>query len=91
MGPPTEATQHETVQTLLCPSSGDWDREKIKQLLPEHEKTILEIRPSKLGAQDRYIWLLTKTGEYSAKSGYHATSIEDLPLAPGPGNVQAFD
>lgn len=66
MGPPTAQTQFWTVSDLLCPVSHSWNREKILQLFPELERDILALLPSKLGAQDRYVWLHTKTGEYSA-------------------------
>ncbi|KAG7599443.1 Reverse transcriptase zinc-binding domain [Arabidopsis suecica] len=54
------------------------DRGKIQNLLPEYEKEILEIRVSKLGASDSYAWLPSKTGVYSAKSGYYE-SIKEEP------------
>ncbi|CAL9224796.1 unnamed protein product [Arabidopsis halleri] len=86
MGPAPAHSQTATVASLLCPLSHEWIREKVHQLLPAYEKEILEIRPSKFGAQDQYIWLLTKTGEYSAKSGYQAATMEDkdpsLSLSP---------
>ncbi|CAL9222593.1 unnamed protein product, partial [Arabidopsis halleri] len=34
----------------------------------------------RMGAPDRYVWLLTKTGEYSAKSGYQAASMEAVKV-----------
>ncbi|CAL9236281.1 unnamed protein product, partial [Arabidopsis halleri] len=41
-----------------------------------------QAQPSKLGARDRYVWLLTKSGEYSAKTGYHAaTSMRNQPIS----------
>ncbi|XP_010412434.1 PREDICTED: uncharacterized protein LOC104698724 [Camelina sativa] len=53
----------------------NWNLEEVKHILLEAEKEILSIRPSKFGATDRYMWLLTKSGEYTAKSGYQAASM----------------
>jgi len=87
MGPPTEQSQQMKVEDLISPISKTWDRMKISQILPQYEQQILELRPSRFGAKDRYVWLLTKSGEYSAKSGYHAassskTSLPHLPSSP---------
>ncbi|KAG7547788.1 Ribonuclease H domain [Arabidopsis suecica] len=76
MGPPPAKSQQWTVDYLICPLTKAWDREKIKLLLPAYEEQILAIRPSKKETEDRLSWLLTKNGEYSAKSGYLATTLE---------------
>ena len=55
MGPPTYQSQNMLVPQLLCPESFNLNREKIQLLLPSYEETILEIKPSKLGARDKYI------------------------------------
>jgi len=90
MGPATQFSQELTVADLICPSSNSWIKEIIQLLLPEYEAEILEIRPSKRGAQDRYIWLLTKSGEYSAKTGYLVANLrEERPLLNPP--VVEFD
>ena len=82
MGPPTLQTHEMLVSQLLCPESFTWNREKLVQLLPAYEETILEIKPSQLGARDKYVWLASKNGEYSAKSGYQVANkkIRDLTL-----------
>ncbi|XP_023641325.1 uncharacterized protein LOC111831438 [Capsella rubella] len=77
MGPVPEKSQNLKVSELICPISKEWDKAKISLILPQYEQDILSLRPSKLGAEDKYIWLPTKTGEYSAKSGYHEASKED--------------
>lgn len=41
-------------------------------MLPELEDKILEIKPSKLNASDSYAWLPSKSGLYTAKSGYYS-------------------
>ncbi|CAA7019013.1 unnamed protein product [Microthlaspi erraticum] len=41
---------------------------------------IMSIRPSQRGAQDAYIWLPSKSGEYTAKTGYHISrALKDPP------------
>jgi len=87
MGPPTEISHNWTVSNLISTSTGDWDRTKIQQTLPEFENEILEIRLSRLGAKDTFAWLPAKNGSYSASSGYYesianvaALSITNLPV-----------
>ncbi|CAA7032489.1 unnamed protein product [Microthlaspi erraticum] len=46
-------------------------------------KQILAIKPSKKGATDSFIWLSTKSGVYSVKTGYHsAMALQENPLDP---------
>lgn len=78
MGPPAEQDQCMTVANLLCPISKTWNREKILRTLPQYEQEILAVRPSKMGAPDRYVWLPSISGDYSAKSGYHAAANMEL-------------
>ncbi|XP_010462909.1 PREDICTED: uncharacterized protein LOC104743540 [Camelina sativa] len=80
MGPPTKETQFDTVATLISPTTKHWDREKIRQVLSELEQTILEIKVSTKGAEDTFVWLPTKNGVYSTKSGYYE-SIKKESLA----------
>lgn len=75
MGPPTELSQHLTVANLLYPVSKSWNRDMIRKLLPAYEQDILSLRPSRTDAVDRHVWLLTKSGDYSSKSGYQAASL----------------
>lgn len=70
MGPPNHDSQNLSVADLLCPETKTWDKQKIQQFIPAYEKEVLEIIPSKRGAKDKLIWLPSKTGEYTAKSGY---------------------
>ncbi|XP_019093323.1 PREDICTED: uncharacterized protein LOC104753702 [Camelina sativa] len=70
------------VEELICPISKTWDVPKIRSILPYYEDKITILRPSELGASDQYIWLLTKSGEYSAKTGYHAATDRDKPNLP---------
>ena len=45
---------------------------RVENVLPELSSLILSIRPSVLGAQVSFIWLLHKSGDYTTKSGYYA-------------------
>ena len=91
MGPPTLQSQGMMVSQLLCPENLTWQREKIHQLLPSYEDTILELNPSKLGAQDKFVWLPSKTGEYSAKSGYHIANAQNRETTLRLCNLQGFN
>lgn len=71
MGPPTELTKNLQVSRLISPTTGEWNKEEIRAIVPNHEKQILELKPSKKGAQDKIIWQPTKEGIYTAKSGYY--------------------
>ncbi|KAG7572582.1 Reverse transcriptase domain [Arabidopsis suecica] len=79
MGPATETTKDLQVAHLMVSNTLEWDRTKIKTILPDYEKEILMIKPSKKGAVDKWVWLPTQTGEYSAKSGYFE-AIKDEPI-----------
>lgn len=70
MGPPAEQSQKLMVSHLISLDTLDWDREKIKQTLPDLEKDILEIKLSSRGATDSYAWLPSKNGIYNTKYGY---------------------
>ncbi|KAF3484713.1 hypothetical protein F2Q69_00057287 [Brassica cretica] len=89
MGPPEERCLEMTVSDLLISGSGEWDLQKIQQLLPAYEEAIQCIKPSKTGAPDRIIWLGTKTGEYSVKSGYYS-AVDDEDFLPGTLNGGGF-
>lgn len=70
MGPPTEQSLDLCVFDLLIPNERQWDRARIQLLLPECEEKILCIKSSITEILDKIVWLGTKSGEYTAKSGY---------------------
>ncbi|KAL0843027.1 hypothetical protein Bca101_016272 [Brassica carinata] len=51
---------------------GEWDLHKLQVFVPDFAEKIQFIRPSISGAPDKLVWLGTKNGEYSTKSGYYA-------------------
>lgn len=73
-GPASEAFVNLTVADLRTNRQGEWDVEKIRLFLPQYEKDILTIKPSIKNAQDKQVWLGTKSGAYSTKSGYYFAS-----------------
>ncbi|XP_010419407.1 PREDICTED: uncharacterized protein LOC104705120 [Camelina sativa] len=78
MGPPSEMSAN------LWKT---WDHEKVKALLPAYEKEILALQPSKKGARDCHLWLLTSSGIYTAKSGYLGATQkgnDPPPIDPSP-------
>ncbi|XP_056842856.1 uncharacterized protein LOC130507579 [Raphanus sativus] len=70
MGPPNESQKELTVSEFIDPVTRAWDIPKIRHVIPEYEDKIMCIYPSLTGAPDKLIWLGTKSGEYSTKSGY---------------------
>ncbi|CAA7061632.1 unnamed protein product [Microthlaspi erraticum] len=70
-GPPNLHDQTMKVSALLNDHTKEWDKVKIQETIPHYMKEILAIRPSRQGAPDSFIWLPTKSGEYSVQTGYH--------------------
>lgn len=77
MGPPNQAHLEILVSDLMLPESCEWDVLKIQRLVPDYEEKILRIKPSQTGAPDKLIWLGTKSGSYSTKSGYYFVVIRE--------------
>lgn len=70
----------------MVAGESNWDMTKIRTLLPAYETTILCLKPSLTGAPDKLVWLGTKTGEYTSKSGYFTTIVDTNggnPTEPG--------
>lgn len=69
-GPAMEIDQDLMVAGLLCRGTNEWNATKVMNLFPSIANEILSIRPSVMGAMDRYVWPPNKDGCYSAKSRY---------------------
>ncbi|CAL9234264.1 unnamed protein product, partial [Arabidopsis halleri] len=69
IGPATEESQHLLVSHLRHPITLDWNHEKIRQIIPNHEQDIKLLRPSTQGGSDKWAWLPTPSGIYTVKSG----------------------
>jgi len=72
MGPAPSSSKELLVHELFLPETVEWDMLKIFTLFPEHVDTIKMLKPSRLGAEDRRIWVLHPSGNYSTKSGYYS-------------------
>ncbi|XP_013739903.1 uncharacterized protein LOC106442805 [Brassica napus] len=71
-GPPTEASRDIFVSDLLIRGSDEWNHTMVESTLPTLAQDIYLIKPSIYMVEDTYVWLKTKTGSYSVKSGYYA-------------------
>ncbi|CAG7875415.1 unnamed protein product [Brassica rapa] len=67
MGPIKESALDLTVADLLT-SELKWNKQRIKELLPDLAVQIQCIKPSSTGAEDSFIWHQTTSGIYSTKS-----------------------
>lgn len=78
-GPLKEGDSDLYVSDLLNGGSCEWNKDMINKTLPDFAETILELKPSKTGAKDSYIWYPAKSGLYSTKSGYAAAIATQEP------------
>ncbi|XP_013739997.1 uncharacterized protein LOC106442922 [Brassica napus] len=76
-GPPNLNEQNLTVQDLLHPTKGDWNVTAIRAHLPQYEDTIRLLQPSTFNMNDVLVWLPVKSGEYTTKSGYALTKLQN--------------
>ena len=82
MGPPNIQYVDLLVSELMVPGTGEWDVAKIRRILPDYESHILLIKPSLTGNPDKQVWLGTKSGTYSTKSGYYTAINTQNASAP---------
>lgn len=76
MGPANEDSLSLTVSDLFLPNTREWDSEAIQRWIPFEEERIKLIKPSTTGAPDKLVWLKTKSGAFTTKSGYYAALEE---------------
>lgn len=57
---------------------------KIENLFPLLQGTIMAIKPSKCGGNDKRIWLNHSTGQYTAKSDYFIALEKNYPMLMEP-------
>lgn len=74
IGPVTEAALDLTVAYLLT-TDMKWNKQRIESLLPTFADKIQCLQPSVKGAEDAFIWLNSKSGAYTTRSGYFAASL----------------
>ena len=78
IGRPPERYTQSTVADLLVTGTTEWNLQEIRRICPAYEQQILSIKPSKKGAKDKMVWLGTKSGEYSTKTGYAVASLSQV-------------
>ncbi|XP_056863970.1 uncharacterized protein LOC108850387 [Raphanus sativus] len=88
-GPPTEVSRDLVVADLLTRETGEWITSMVEAIFPELAHLILLIKPSVQRLEDGFVWLKTKTGIYSVKSGYYALREETVELHISP-NILSF-
>lgn len=82
MGPPSVNSKDLLVSDLFVSDSVDWDTNKIQAILPSFSSDILALKPSRLGAADKLVWLGFQDGIYSTKSGYYLAIAESVKHSP---------
>ncbi|XP_013718786.2 uncharacterized protein LOC106422541 [Brassica napus] len=81
IGPPTLAASNLLVSDLLCKLTNTWDRDKIRQELPQYDDAILCIFTSSAPSEDQVAWVYEKYGAYSTRSGYGIGMSAVRPVA----------
>ncbi|XP_013624886.1 PREDICTED: uncharacterized protein LOC106331086 [Brassica oleracea var. oleracea] len=89
-GPSTLQDQDLLVADLLSRETREWNVAKINKTLPELAERILQIRPSRLGTHDTYIWNLKSSGEYTTKTWYMALT-QNIAEVSSPSTTNSID
>lgn len=69
------------VSDLFQDQTQEWNPQKIEYLFPLLMDSIMSIKPSKWGGEDKRIWLKHRSGSYTAKTGYYAPLGKHHPTA----------
>ncbi|XP_010502015.1 PREDICTED: uncharacterized protein LOC104779362 [Camelina sativa] len=65
-------SEHFKVSSLMKPNSTQWCPEQLKRMVhPEDISHIQKVRPIITKASDMPVWIFTRHGQYTVKSGYH--------------------
>ncbi|XP_033128722.1 uncharacterized protein LOC108872195 [Brassica rapa] len=78
IGPANEEHQDLVVADFLCRGNTDWNIQRIKEVLPNYLTDILNVKPSIMGVPDSFVWLASRSGVYTAKSGYYVAASMEL-------------
>lgn len=81
-GPAPLASKDWFVCDLFKQGSLEWDVERIDSLLPAFTNDILSLKPSRLGALDKQVWLGQPNRSYSTKSGYFVAKEASSDFTP---------
>ncbi|CAA7047159.1 unnamed protein product [Microthlaspi erraticum] len=91
MGPATRETVNWVVADLLQADTDKWNREKVESFFPEIKQQILCIKPSLTGVPDKQIWISTKSGIYTTKTGYHVAYENKAQAETQQGTIWNID
>lgn len=70
MGPFPVDSAELLVKDIINPTTRNWDLDRIRQFLPQHEVEIRSIKLNRSVTKDELRWLPMKNGIYTTKSGY---------------------
>lgn len=79
-GPAKEEHQDLVVAYFLCRGSSQWNIPRILGVLPQYLPDILRIKPSITGTPESFVWLASRSGSYSARSGYYVAISSELGI-----------
>lgn len=80
MGPPPLSSKDMLVSDLIDSNTRQWNLRQIREHLPEFEEPIRLLPLWNTRRKDKQVWLLLKHGEYTTRSGYGVSVIQDIPL-----------
>ena len=64
------------MDSLIDPTSRNWNMQAIRALVDPHDVKIIESIPlSRFHRVDRYGWHFTNKGKYTVKSGYQVERV----------------
>jgi len=73
------------VNTLIDFETKQWKVDRLRELFPPKDITlILGIKPSLNASRDGYSWTMTKSGNYTVKTGYEAARAISRPSCDHP-------
>ena len=90
--PPKGLTNCIDKNTKVCefinPETNWWDINKLNSFVAQEDVEIVKtIRPSGTDVKDSIIWMHTKEGQYSAKSGYKLQRFNTSQTLPSSSNI----
>ncbi|KAL0741155.1 hypothetical protein Bca4012_082668 [Brassica carinata] len=84
-GPPTEYNASLQVKHLIA-ATGEWDVEAIRLHLPQYEEHIRRIILPSFSLPDKLVWIFSRSGTYTTKSGYATIKVNSIAEPANPIN-----